>query len=269
RPAMRARRSGSANPNAETAGVNCLWAGVQAAAARRLATRLQIRSARSRAAMLGETRSCGLVELSEQGQVIGRNGGERDEGPEQEHVGDRNARERRRARAPERQALQVAPGPGCERGEAVEAGDVPEDEGSEQRLWNEQAPCRTRGLRLRRDRAHHPGDQGCRRRRRAERLHAEGQGYRLLMLSAAVRTGDQVVADGSCPLGIGLLEVAVDVRLQEDAHARAREGSHDWAASSDSASEWRSRARARWRRDLMAGTVRLRLWATCSRGRSA
>jgi hypothetical protein len=41
------------------------------------------------------------------------------------------------------------------------------------------------------------------------------------MLAAAVRTGDQVVADGSCRLRIVLRQVAIDVRFQKDAHARA------------------------------------------------
>src|SRR5712692_3245092 len=64
-------------------------------------------------------------------------------------------------------------------------------------------------------------------------------------VAGAVRTGDQVVADGSCRLRIVVREVAIDVRLQKYAHARAREGFHYWPASSDSASELRSRARAR------------------------
>src|SRR5216684_4512861 len=242
RRAQQVPRPGSANPNVATWGVRLV---VQAAAARRRATRLHLGSVRSRAAMLSEAWCRALVELCEQRQVIRRDCCQRDEGSEQQHVGHGDVRERRRARTPEREALQVAPGPRCECGEAVEAGDVPEDERAEQRLGDEQAPRGACGLRLRCDRAHHAGDQGCGGCWRPKRFHPERQGYRLLMLAAAVRTGDQVIADGSCRLRIVVREVAIDVRLQKYAHARAREGIHYRPASSDSASELRSRARAR------------------------
>src|SRR5437899_3283948 len=59
----------------------------------------------------------------------------------------------------------------------------------------------------------------------------------------------------------------------EDAHARAREGGsvghRDASNSSASARELRSWARARWRRDLTAGTERLSVRLSCSSERSA
>ena len=95
-----------------------------------------------------------------------------------------------------------------------------------------------------------------------------------MMLAPAIGATGQVLSHLLRELCVVAREVHINVRLEKDAHARAREGicwhGHlRFSDSSSSASELRSCARARWRRDLMAGMERLRLWLTCSSERSA
>src|SRR5712691_7125881 len=87
RRAMRALRPRLASPNVEALAVGrvvLVALVVQAAAARRRATRLHLRSVRSRAAMLTEARCRGLVHLCQERKVVGRNGGQRDECSEEQ-----------------------------------------------------------------------------------------------------------------------------------------------------------------------------------------
>src|SRR5437868_5873548 len=93
-------------------------------------------------------------EPDEDGEVIRGDGGEGDEGYEQDHVDRRRTRQWAGAGAPIREPVQVVGDAGRDRREAVEAGEVPEDEGGKHSLGDQQGPGAAVDLGRRSNRLH-------------------------------------------------------------------------------------------------------------------